>query len=314
MTIPNSVTNVGRAAFPDNIKEIYYGGSEDEWYKIFTPYDFRDPIIHFNSPTTGAYGDLTYINYNDHIEITDCEYSAKTIDIPKKIKNLPVTSIGTLAFFNCIGLKSVTIPDSVTIIDYMAFIHCDSLTDVYYSGSKEQWNNITVESSNDDLTNANIHYSYAGETQPAPTSIPTTPIPTAIVTAAPETPTPSVNPEMPSLSPSPSPSSTADPETPSPSKMPSHTSKSVINVENDKISVSTRLDDLTHEDKHRSKVYAVLYNKNDVVVDVYAAVYDGSNIESELKNSNEADHIKVFVWSKDGSLEPITDTAEYISL
>ena len=38
-----------------------------------------------------------------------------------------VAVIGDSAFYGCSGLKSVTIPDSVTSIEYYAFDHCDSL-------------------------------------------------------------------------------------------------------------------------------------------------------------------------------------------
>ena len=101
-----------------------------------------------------------------------------------------------------------------------------------------------------------------------------------------------------------------------PSMVPDYNmTKSDVVVQNDIIIVNTSLDNLIKlEDKEKSEVYVVLYDKNDAVIDVYSAVYDGMNIEGELKNSNIADHIKVFVWNKDGNLEPITGTPEYISL
>lgn len=54
--------------------------------------------------------------------------------------------------------RSVTIPDSVTSIGNYAFGGCPSLTDVYYSGTKENWNAITISNGNEPLTNATIHY------------------------------------------------------------------------------------------------------------------------------------------------------------
>ena len=38
-----------------------------------------------------------------------------------------------------------------------AFEYCDSLTDVYYNGTLEQWNAITIEDCNEPLLNATIH-------------------------------------------------------------------------------------------------------------------------------------------------------------
>ena len=45
----------------------------------------------------------------------------------------------------------------MTKIDSYAFNKCSSLTDVYYSGTKEQWNNISIRSYNTPLTSASIH-------------------------------------------------------------------------------------------------------------------------------------------------------------
>ncbi|MDD6485262.1 MAG: hypothetical protein PUF72_11980, partial [Clostridiales bacterium] len=48
--------------------------------------------------------------------------------------------------------------NSVTDIDWGAFFNCTGLTDVYYSGTEEQWKNISIASYNDCLKNATIHY------------------------------------------------------------------------------------------------------------------------------------------------------------
>ena len=72
-----------------------------------------------------------------------------------------VTSIGDYAFCYCSSLTSVTIGNSVTSIGECAFLDCP-LTDVYYTGTEEQWNNIDKDyiyiSSY-----ATIHYNYSEE-------------------------------------------------------------------------------------------------------------------------------------------------------
>ena len=58
--------------------------------------------------------------------------SESIVEIPSTLgeEQYPVTSIGNYAFFNCTGLTSVAIPDSVTSIGYLSFFSCDALTSV----------------------------------------------------------------------------------------------------------------------------------------------------------------------------------------
>ncbi len=82
------------------------------------------------SAASGTVGDMTYVSYDDHIEITDCESVATTVTIPSEILNLPVTVIADSAFENCTYLSQVVIPDSVTEIGDYAFYGCSKLQGV----------------------------------------------------------------------------------------------------------------------------------------------------------------------------------------
>ena len=86
----------------------------------------------------------------------------KTLVIPEGM-----TVIENSAFRAAQNLASVAIPDSVTKIEYAAFKSCDKLTDVYYAGTKTQWEAIVVDNtvdesggSNADLLDATIHYNH----------------------------------------------------------------------------------------------------------------------------------------------------------
>jgi len=64
------------------------------------------------------------------VEITNYIGTKWEINIPPKIKNLPVKSIGKEAFANEENIISITIPDSVTTIGNNAFTGCNSLTSI----------------------------------------------------------------------------------------------------------------------------------------------------------------------------------------
>ena len=86
-------------------------------------YDFKSGNFYYN------------ITSSNTIEVTngDTKYSGNVV-IPSSVTyndiTYAVTSIGGNAFYNCISLTSVTIPNSVTSIGSYAFIYCTSLTSV----------------------------------------------------------------------------------------------------------------------------------------------------------------------------------------
>ena len=63
--------------------------------------------------------------------------------IRRLVINEGVTTITWNAFSDCGNLREVVIPVSVTSIGSAAFYRCRNLTDIYYTGSRAQWNTLS---------------------------------------------------------------------------------------------------------------------------------------------------------------------------
>ncbi len=69
-----------------------------------------------------------------------------------------VQQIEGWTFSGCSSLEKIVLPKTVTNINSYAFYNCTALTDVYFAGTQSQWEAISVETNNDCLVNANVHY------------------------------------------------------------------------------------------------------------------------------------------------------------
>lgn len=73
------------------------------------------------------------------VAFSECSYLAN-VSLPNSL-----VSIGQSAFDECSALTSITIPSSVTSIGHFAFRN-SGLTDLYYAGTKAQWNSVSLGS------------------------------------------------------------------------------------------------------------------------------------------------------------------------
>ncbi len=78
--------------------------------------------------------DLTFTLSDDgtyySVSATDASTISGELVIPAEHEGLPVKEIAVNGFVSCTGLTSVTIPNSVTIIQFAAFDQCSGLTAV----------------------------------------------------------------------------------------------------------------------------------------------------------------------------------------
>ncbi len=102
--------------------------------------------------------DLTGIQIPDSVRYINAHAFSET-DITSVVLPEGLERIERGMFAYTFSLESVYIPASVTTIGEYAFHACRGLTDVYYGGTQEQWEEVVKQAKNDSLGNAKIHFS-----------------------------------------------------------------------------------------------------------------------------------------------------------
>lgn len=83
-----------------------------------------------------AGGSLYYEKNFDEIVITRLQGLASQVEIPEKIEECPVTTIGKKAFLSKKYLRRVRLPETVTEVGDWAFSYCDNLEQVEFAGQQ----------------------------------------------------------------------------------------------------------------------------------------------------------------------------------
>ena len=120
--------------------EIWYTSSDGN---IVTPYSTSALPNIVSNTYSGDKGIIKFVS-----DVTSIGYRAfyyclylTSVQIPNS-----VTIIEQSAFNDCEGLTSVIIPNSVTSIGWYAFQYCSSLNFISYTGTMSQWNSISKSS------------------------------------------------------------------------------------------------------------------------------------------------------------------------
>lgn len=67
-----------------------------------------------------------------------------------------MTDIGDNAFGQCVNLVSIAIPVTLTSIGSGAFDGCSRLSNVFYAGTQDEWEQISIGAWNEPLLNAEL--------------------------------------------------------------------------------------------------------------------------------------------------------------
>jgi hypothetical protein len=174
VTVPYTVVSIGNLAF-DSCSEklvVTYAGSEDQWKALYgSSYTFTvkcldntdsDNVSATKSGSCGAEGSnvkwtldsegtLTISGTGAMMDVTSSA-SWPWNNYRQTIKKIEVkegvTSIGTFAFMNC-AMTSIELPNTLTKINYGAFVDCRNLTEIVIpAGVKEIENNAFQKNTN----------------------------------------------------------------------------------------------------------------------------------------------------------------------
>lgn len=182
ITIPNSVTSIEKGAFskcssltsitiPNSVTSIGYAAFEN--CTSMTSLIIPDNVTSMASFAFVGCSGLTSLNCNT-TKVPSNLFGLNENNIKLIILGDNVTSIDKDAFAGCKELRKVFIPKSVIEIEMAAFEDCINLTDIEYSGTQSEWEEIYIGTHNENLKNANIKYNASIETiEPIVTPKPT---------------------------------------------------------------------------------------------------------------------------------------------
>ena len=74
--------------------------------------------------------DFKFDLYKSYVKLTAYIGEATEVTLPTELEGKPVTVIGSLCFFETVGVTSVSISSSITTIEESAFYYCDKLTSI----------------------------------------------------------------------------------------------------------------------------------------------------------------------------------------
>ena len=152
-------TNLTSVALPDSVTSIGFYGCTN-----LTSISIPDGVTTINRDTFGHCSNLTSISIPENVTSIGERAFAECISLTSIALPDGIISVEHSTFVYCSGLTSIILPESLVSIGNWAFEDCSALTSVYYKGTKAEWDEISIGSTNEALQSATIYY--YSETKP----------------------------------------------------------------------------------------------------------------------------------------------------
>lgn len=169
ITLPKNLLEIGEYAFIncENLQTVKFEANtkltvigKGAFYQCNSLDKFYVPSTVTSLGAYAFYGckSLTNVQFANNSQLSIIGESAfrecpalTSIIIPDK-----VTKLDSTMFFKCTSLTYVVLPSGITDIGPEVFHTCSNLDTVYFKGTAEEWNNISVGYSNESLLSAEI--------------------------------------------------------------------------------------------------------------------------------------------------------------
>lgn len=160
LIISDGVGSLGTFAFYNctELEDVYYLGEINEWCSITFAGSSSHPMVNAKNLYINdelMKGDIIIpgnVNTIRDYAFYNCK-DITSIAFSEGVKNLCFYT-----FYECSGLKSVTLPTSLSYIGESSFEGCKRITNVKYNGTEEEWGSVFVDYGNDELLNAEISF------------------------------------------------------------------------------------------------------------------------------------------------------------
>ena len=166
VAIADSVNQIGKGAFaycsnieeihiPNNVKSI--GISAFIGCSKLTSVTIPEGVTVIGDSTFKECTSLASVTIPNSVTVIDDYAFSGCTGLKDVTIGNNVTTIGSNSFRDCTALTTISIPNTVTSIEVCAFYNCNNLSDVYYTGTQGEWDNVSIAGYNTPLLNATIH-------------------------------------------------------------------------------------------------------------------------------------------------------------